>query len=100
MTAKKSKTQRLCQSFITDTLIWTYVLLVGYKVLYQKLIIADRYATFSWNEPLACLGLSLILALVFSFTPMSLGRAFNDLYLEDENANSLKKPYSYFGYLV
>ena len=62
-----------------DTFLWTYTFLVGYKVVYEKMILNIRYPEFSWSQPGLALLAGLIASLVLHKTPLSIGRAANGL---------------------
>lgn len=85
---------------LTDTLIWAYVLLVGYKVIYNKLIMNVRYPEFNWNQPLYALIIGAIIAMALFFSKLSVGRATRGLYKNDPNAVLFKQPYMIFGLFV
>ncbi len=85
---------------LADTLIWAYILLVSYKIIYEKLIMNVRYPEFSWMQPTYALIFGAIVALALFFTKASIGRAAQGLYKEDPNALIFKQPYTIFGYFV
>ncbi len=85
---------------IADTLIWSYILLISYKIIYEKLIMNVRYPVFNWMQPTYALIFGAIIAMLFFFTKISIGRAAQGLYKEDPNALLFKQPYTIFGYIV
>ena len=85
---------------LIDTLIWAYILLITYKIIYEKLIMNVRYPQFSWMQPIYALIIGAIIALVLFFTKLSIGRAGQGLYKKDPNALIFKQPYTIFGMIV
>jgi phosphonate transport system permease protein len=88
------------KAFILDSLAWAYLSLIAYKVIYEKIIIAERYPEFSWNQPLLALYLGLGIAAVLFFTKLSLGRGLFGLIKYDENESPTAQPFAYVGYLL
>lgn len=76
-----------------DIFIWSYMSLVGYKVIYEKIILGLRYPDFAWNQPLYALGLGSMIGMALFFTKMSIGRAVRGLYNFDEHQSHLTRPY-------
>ena len=103
---KSSETKNLAQmqkviaALTLDILLWAYTLLVGHKIIWQKVIMAERYSDFSWNQPLMALGVGAVVAIALFFTKFSIGRATKGLYNLDENKSILKEPFVIFGYLI
>lgn len=62
------------KAFIIDILVWAYIVLIGDKIIFEKIIQDYRYPEFSWNQPLYSLFAGLILASVLFFTNFSLGK--------------------------
>ena len=96
---KIKESSKYLKAYLIDVFFWTYTLLVSYKIIYQKIFLSLRYPVFSWDQPLYCLALGGLIAVLLYFTKLSLGRAFQGLYDLDENKNVLKEPFAYFGYL-
>ncbi len=92
---------KFVKALILDTLIWAYICLASYKIVYTKLIIADRFASFSWSQPLTCLGLGFVLALVIFFTPLSVGK---EMFLANkydrDHKNPMKMPFAFVIYFT
>ena len=88
------------KAFILDALNWTYIALVLYKIVYEKMILDVRYPEFSWNQPLYSLYIGLILAILLSFTKFSIGRGMLDLVKYDKNESPAAQPFAYIGYLT
>ncbi len=53
------------KSFVTDLLFFTYISLVSFKLIYQKLFLQLRYLEFEWKELLFAAGAGLLIALIF-----------------------------------
>ena len=62
-----------------DILIWTYLSLIAYKIIWQKLFLGMRYPEFSWMTPLCCLILGASVAFALLFTPISIGKAVSGI---------------------
>lgn len=94
------KTNAITQALILDILLWSYTLLVTYKIIIQKLILNQRYAEFAWSQPLTALGAGTVISFILFFSKLSLGKAFKGLYDRDEDKSHLSEPYAFFGYFV
>ena len=88
------------QALAVDLFVWSYTLLVLYKIIYEKIIMGVRYPDFSWNQPLYALGIGAVVSFALFFTKLSIGRAMKGLYDFDEDENFLNKPFSFLGYFV
>ena len=88
------------KAYVLDTLSWAYLALISYKIIYEKIIIDERYPEFTWNQPLLCLYIGLALAAVLFFTKFSLGRGLFGLIKYDENEGPTSQPFAYIGYLL
>lgn len=88
------------KAYVLDTLAWAYMALVSYKVIYEKIIIDERYPEFSWNQPLLALYIGLAIAAVLFFTKFSLGRGMFGLLKYDENESPTAQPFAWIGYLL
>lgn len=88
------------KAFILDVFIWAYIALVGYKIIYQKIILDMRYPQFDWSQPLYALYLGLALAIILSFTKFSLGRGMFGVLKYDENESPASQPFAYLGYFT
>ena len=88
------------KAYVLDTLSWAYIALVAYKVVYEKIIINERYPEFSWNQPLLALYIGLAASAVLFFTKLSLGRGLLGLIKFDENESPASQPFAYIGYLL
>ena len=51
-------------TFLLDTLIWSYIAQVSFKIIYEKIILDIRYPEFSWNQPVYALVLGILIALI------------------------------------
>lgn len=87
-------------ALMIDTFFWSYTVLISHKIIWEKIIMNVRYPEFTWNQPLAALGLGFAISLALFFTQLSLGRAFQGLYEIDENESALNKPFAWWGYFV
>ena len=89
-------------AYIIDVLLWSYLLLVGHKVVYEKVIMGVRAidSHFTWMQPVYALVAGLAIALIINFTQLSIGRAMMGLYNRDENKPIMKEPYSLLGVFI
>ncbi len=92
--------KRVVSALAIDLFLWAYSLLVGYKVIYQKIIADIRYAEFTWNQPIYALGLGALVALGLFFTKASIGRAIQGLYEEDDSKALTAQPFMFLGYFI
>ena len=88
------------KAYALDVMNWTYIALVSYKVIYEKIYLDVRYPEFSWNQPLYALYFGLVLATILSFTKLSLGRGMFGVLKYDENESPAAQPFAYVGYLT
>ncbi|MGB0455148.1 MAG: phosphonate ABC transporter, permease protein PhnE [Bacteriovoracaceae bacterium] len=84
-------------AFCFDLAFWSYILLVSYKIIYEKIIIDVRFPEFSWTQPLYCIAGGFVLALALISTNFSLGKAIKGLCKRDETISVLKEPYGILG---
>jgi phosphonate transport system permease protein len=96
----KIKNLSIIKAFILDVLSWSYVALISYKIIYEKMIINVRYPEFSWNQPLYSLYLGLALSFILFFTSFSLGKGVMGLVSVDEDESAIGKPFAYIGYFL
>ncbi len=88
---KKKSSLVLVKAYLIDGFLWGYSILVFYKVIYQKLILGDRYPEFNWGQPLAALGVGFILsALLFFIQNMSVGRLFTKVDVKEDQKSLFK----------
>lgn len=99
-TAKSNKGLMLVKAFILDILSWTYIALVSYKIIYEKIIIDERYPEFSWNQPLYSLYVGIGLTVLFFLTNFSLGKGVMGLIEPNKNVSDANRPFAYLGYLL
>lgn len=88
------------KAFLLDTFTWTYLFLIFYKIIYEKIILDLRYPEFSWNQPLYSFYLGLIMATLLFFTKFSLGKGLFGLTKYDENETAASQPFAYIGYFL
>lgn len=88
--SKKDLFAALC----IDIVSWSYVILVCWKIILEKMLWHIRYPEFSWNQPIySCLA-GLVVALTLYRSPISLGRGLMGLMLKPN------KKFHWFGYLI
>lgn len=92
--------KKVMSAFSIDLTHWSYICLVSYKVIYQKLIMGMRHPEFSWNEPVYAIAIGALLALALFFSKLSVGRAVQGLYDLDENQSVMKEPFTILGYFT
>ena len=92
--------KKYIQAFILDTLTWAYVALVCYKIIYEKMIIDERYPEFSWNQPINALYFGILFSGILFFTKFSLGKGLFKITEDNENELPSAQPFAYIGYLV
>ena len=88
------------KAYVLDTLTWAYLALISYKIIYEKIIIDERYPDFSWNQPLLALYVGLGISAVLFFTKLSLGRGLFGLIKYDENESPAAQPFAWVGYIL
>ena len=88
-------------AILLDIFLWSYSILVTYKIVYQRLILDLRFPEFAWSQPIYSLAIGAAVALVLLLTSkLSIGKAITGLYNLDENETVMNQPFAYFGYLV
>ncbi len=92
--------KRVVSAVAIDIILWAYTLLVGYKIVYQKVIVGIRYAEFTWNQPIYALAIGALVALGLFFTKLSIGRAIQGLYESDDTKALTAQPFMFFGYFI
>jgi phosphonate transport system permease protein len=97
---KPNKKIQTIKAFIFDALSWAYIALVSYKIIYEKIIINERYPEFAWKQPIYSLYFGMAVSIVFFFTNFSLGKGLFGLVKVDENESATSKPFAYLGYLL
>jgi len=85
-------------AFVMDALFWSYAILVSHKIVYEKLILGLRYPDFDWSQPIQALVAGSIVALVFAFTKVSIGKAVFGITKLDENKAITKEPFMFLIY--
>ncbi len=99
-TSNIKQMRKVMSAFTMDLLHWSYIGLVSYKIIYQKVIMGLRDPDFSWNEPIYALAIGALLALALFFTKLSVGRAMKGLYNLDENKSIMREPFCLLGYVT
>lgn len=82
-------------SFVIDFLVWSYLALVSWKIVWEKLILGLRYPDFTWNQPLIALAIGFAISAILYKTKMSLGRGITGIMKRDENTPFMKEPFSF-----
>ena len=95
-----AKAKKNVSAFIIDFLLWSYTVLVSWKIVFEKVIMGYRYPEFNWNQPLYCLAIGAVIAAALYMTPLSCGRAFTKLMKRDENKPILNEPFTFFLFAV
>ncbi len=88
------------KAYVLDALAWTYLALISYKIIYEKIIIDARYPEFNWNQPLYSAYIGLAIATLLFFTRFSLGRGIFGLIPVDPNESAAAQPFAWPGYIV
>lgn len=88
------------KSFVLDVLTWAYIALVSYKIIWQKIVLKERYPDFFWSQPLYSFYIGLALAFILIFTNFSLGKGLFGIIKTKDDEVATKKPFAYIGYLV
>jgi phosphonate transport system permease protein len=88
------------KAYIIDLILWSYLILAGWKIVYEKLIIGARYSNFNWDQPLIALGVGAAVALALFFTRASIGKAVSGLYESNPEKTVLSEPFTIVGYLI
>lgn len=96
----KNKNVQMTKAFILDVLAWAYMALVGYKVIYDKMILDNRYPDFTWKQPLYALYFGVVIAILFFFTNFSLGKGCLGLIKIKDEESAATKPFALIGYLL
>ena len=94
---KPKQMKSVITALMLDTAIWTYISLVSYKIVYEKILMGFRYPEFSWNQPIVALIFGALLSVVLFFTPVSIGRATQGLYNLDPNKPIMKYSFTMLG---
>ncbi len=86
---------------LVDIFLWSYFLLVNYKIIYQKIVLDIRYPEFHWEQPLYSLLVGSIIAFILYFIPkFSAGRALLRKREDKKEVFSWKTPYIIFTCIV
>lgn len=96
----KNKIKMTVLAYLLDLFLLSYTCLVSFKIVYQKIILGLRFPEFTWDQPLTALAVGAALAVLFSFTRLSIGRATFGLMQRDENFPITKEPFMKLGYLI
>lgn len=88
------------KAFILDILVWAYVVLVGHKIIYEKMIADIRYPEFYWSQPLYALYAGIFISLLLFMTKFSLGKGLFQLTKYDQDELATRQPFAFIGYFV
>ncbi|MCH8500936.1 MAG: phosphonate ABC transporter, permease protein PhnE [Aliidiomarina sp.] len=80
--------QATIKAWCIDAVLWSYSVLVIYKLVYQSWYLNLRHLDFSWSEPLACGIAGIIVASGLIYTRLSVGKAITGL-IEFKDGESL-----------
>ena len=81
------KVKRHFSALAIDISLWSYTVLVSWKVIYEKVIMNMRYPKFFWTQPLTAFVIGAVIALALYMTSLSCGRAFTKLMKRDETVS-------------
>lgn len=89
------------RALLVDVLLWAYMSLVSYKVIWQRIILDDRYAEFEWREAWISMaaGFGLALALFF-WKGFSIGKRLSEKQHTDTQIAALSTPITYITLLL
>ncbi|MFQ3579554.1 MAG: phosphonate ABC transporter, permease protein PhnE [Bacteroidales bacterium] len=88
-------------AFITDTVIHTYLILISYLIIYDRIIIQNRFPEFQWKILLYCLLAGLCIAtLLFFIKNFSYGKYYQKISPPILNKPFYLKPYVLIAALV
>lgn len=95
------KTLNYIKALLIDACAWSYIILVSWKVIFEKIIQHQRYPEFSWNQPLISLIIGSIIALILVRTRLSLGRGLMGIMYEKNHHKDLTfSAFACFGYFI
>ncbi|PIK15904.1 phosphonate ABC transporter, permease protein PhnE [Halobacteriovorax sp. JY17] len=94
------KAKKVTRAYAIDLFLWSYMVLASWKIIYEKIFIGARYATFTWSQPLLAVGIGAVVALGLFFTRVSIGRAVSGLYESRPERTVLSEPYTILGYVL
>lgn len=84
------------RSFLVDVALWSYMILILYKIIWQRIIQDDRYAEFQPKEAWLSLVAGMSFATVLFFMKgFSFGRKLYEKQEDDIQIPALKKPIVY-----
>jgi phosphonate transport system permease protein len=83
-----------------DIFLWSYTILTSWKVIYEKQIMGNRFAEFTWNQPLIAIAIGIVISIALFFTRVSIGKATQGLYESNPEKTVLSEPYTILGYVV
>ena len=88
------------KAFLLDVFVWAYMALVSYKIIWQKIILKERYPDFFWTQPLNSLYFGIAVAILLIATPFSLGKGMFGITKVKEDESATSKPFAYIGYVA
>jgi phosphonate transport system permease protein len=94
------KMKKTAIAFSIDLFLWSYLILASWKIVYEKIIIGNRYAEFAWSQPLTAVLIGAVVTIALSFTRLSIGRATQGFYETNPEKTVLTEPFTILGYLI
>lgn len=91
----------LIKALLIDISSWSYVILVSWKIIFEKIIQHQRYPDFNWNQPLISLAIGSALAILLFQTRISLGRGMMGMIQTQKNQTvQTFSAFACFGYFI
>jgi phosphonate transport system permease protein len=85
------KMKKLFLAFLLDAGLYSYSGLIFYKIIVQKMMLGERYAEFSWSEPLMALAFGSLFAVAMLSTKISIGKYSQSMVALRPDKASLKQ---------
>ncbi len=98
LTSKIKRLQKNVFTIFWDQFFWFYTFMVGHSIIYQRIIIENRYPEFNWQIVLNIFFAAIPFTVLGLLIPKcSLGKALTGLYLKSvKEENWTKRPYVWF----
>lgn len=93
----KANLPGIVAAWAIDAALWSYMVLVAYKIIWQKLIEGERYGNFSWGATGWCLLAGALCAGLLLLTRCSVGRAVMGLIPRDPEKPFFREPFVHLG---
>ena len=81
-------------AFLIDLSLHSYLVLISHKVIYERMILGERFPEFNWNQPLCSLLIGLVITAMLFKTPLSVGRKAQGL-LKDTGLAIFSQPHTW-----